>query len=279
MLIDHTPDGSILRTQCNTPMAMIQFDAATARLLENAYRGRDVVKRRLATLEALAPEAGDIIVDVGSGPGYLTVELARAVGETGEVIAVDPSADMRMAAASQCNGFANVRILDGTANELPLADASAAGAASLQVFEYLNDIPGALAEIRRVLRPGGRLVIGDMHWDSWIWHSTEPERMAKMMSAWDHHLADRGVPARLPHMMRQAGYQIETIRPLVLLDTVLRNDGVAMMLLNLMQAYVLQNDLVDEPTARAWADEQRRLAADGCFFFSLVHFVLSGRRT
>jgi len=260
-------------------MAMIQFDAATARLLENAYRGRDVVKRRLATLEALAPEAGDTIVDVGSGPGYLTVELARAVGEAGEVIAVDPSADMRRAAASQCNGFANVRILDGTANELPLADASAAGAASLQVFEYLNDIPGALAEIRRVLRPGGRLVIGDMHWDSWIWHSTEPERMAKMMSAWDDHLADRGVPARLPHMMRQAGYQIETIRPLVLLDTVLRNDGVAMMLLNLMQAYVLQNDLVDEPTARAWADEQRRLAADGCFFFSLVHFVLSGRRT
>jgi ubiquinone/menaquinone biosynthesis C-methylase UbiE len=260
-------------------MAMIQFDAATARLLENAYRGRDVVKRRLATLEALAPEAGDIIVDVGSGPGYLTVELARAVGETGEVIAVDPSADMRMAAASQCNGFANVRILDGTANELPLPDVCAAGAASLQVFEYLNDIPGALAEIRRVLRPGGRLVIGDWHWDSWIWHSTEPERMAKMMSAWDHHLADRGVPARVPHLMRQAGYQVETIRPLVLLDTVLRNDGVAMMLLNLMQAYVLQNDLVDEPTARAWADEQRRLAADGCFFFSLVHFVLSGRRT
>ena len=58
MLIDHTPDSSILRTQCNTPMAMIQFNAATAPLLENAYRGRDVVKRHLAALEALAPEPG-----------------------------------------------------------------------------------------------------------------------------------------------------------------------------------------------------------------------------
>ena len=82
---------------------------------------RDVVKRRLATLEALAPEPREVIVDVGSGPGYLSVELARAVGEAGEVIAVDPSADMRATAASQCNGFANVRVLDGTATELPLA--------------------------------------------------------------------------------------------------------------------------------------------------------------
>jgi arsenite methyltransferase len=83
---------------------MLQFDAATARLLENAYRGSDVVKRRLATLEALAPEAGDVIVDVGSGPGYLTLELARAVAEAGEVIAVDPSSDMRKAAAASAMG-------------------------------------------------------------------------------------------------------------------------------------------------------------------------------
>src|SRR5215204_5841602 len=105
-------------------VVMLQFDAETTRLLENAYRGSDVVKRRLATLEALAPGAGETIVDVGSGPGYLTVELARAVGNSGKVIGVDPSADMQRAAASQCNGFSNVRILDGTAAELPLDDAS-----------------------------------------------------------------------------------------------------------------------------------------------------------
>lgn len=258
---------------------MLQFNAETTRLLENAYRGSDVVKRRLATLEALAPMAGETIIDVGSGLGHLTIELSRAVGEAGEVIGVDPSADMRMASATQCDGLANVRFLDGTAEALPLDDASADRAASLQVFEYLGDIPGALVEIRRVLRPGGRLVVGDMHWDSWIWHSDEPGRMARMMKAWDQHLADRCVPARLPDMMRQAGFQVETIRPLVFLDTVLRPDGLAMMMLSLMQAYALQNALVDEPTVRAWADEQRHLAADRRFFFSLVHFVVSGRRS
>ena len=157
---------------------MLQFDADTSRLLENAYRGSDVVKRRLATLEVLAPRAGETIVDVGSGLGHLTIELSRAVGDAGKVIGVDPSVDMRKAAASQCEGLPNVRILDGTAAALPLDDTSADRAASLQVFEYLSDIPAALVEIRRVLRPGGRLVVGDMHWDSWIWHSDEPERMA-----------------------------------------------------------------------------------------------------
>lgn len=46
---------------------MMQFNADTAPVLGNAYRGSDVVKRRLATLEALAPKAGETIVDVGSG--------------------------------------------------------------------------------------------------------------------------------------------------------------------------------------------------------------------
>src|SRR5215213_7979468 len=91
--------------------------------------------------DALRPRAGETIVDVGSGLGHLTIELSRAVGDAGEVIGVDPSVDMRTAAATQCDGLSNVRIFDGTAAALPLDDGSADGAASLQVFEYLSDIP------------------------------------------------------------------------------------------------------------------------------------------
>lgn len=257
---------------------MLQFNAATNRLLDNAYRGSDIVRRRLAVLEMLAPRVGDTVLDIGSGLGHFATELSRAVGEQGKVIGVDPSPDMRRSATGECEPFANVRILEGTAEALPLEDGSVDRAASIQVFEYVRDIPAALAEARRVLRPGGRLVIGDMHWDSWIWHSDEPARMRRMMQAWDHHLADRCVPAKLPQLMREAGYEVEGTRPVVFLDTDLRNDGLAQMHMSVLPDYVLQNGLMDEPTVRAWAEEQRELAAAGRFFFCLVHFIVSGRR-
>ena len=80
-------------------LPMLTFNAATARFLEETYLGSDFVRRRLANLEALAPQSGDRVIDVGCGPGFLTLELARAVGEDGQVIGVDPSPDMRAAAA------------------------------------------------------------------------------------------------------------------------------------------------------------------------------------
>jgi precorrin-6B methylase 2 len=49
----------------------------------------------LANLAALAPERDNVIADIGAGTGLLTLDLARAVGETGQVIAIDPSPEMR----------------------------------------------------------------------------------------------------------------------------------------------------------------------------------------
>ena len=256
---------------------MLRFGAETTRLLEDAYNGSDFTERRLANLNALHVHAGDRVADIGCGPGMLTLELARAVGESGMVFGVDPSADMRESAARRCSGRSNIGILDGTATHLPLADASIGKAVAVQVFEYLDDIPAALKEAKRVLSPGGRLVIGDMHWDSLVWNSDFPDRMMQMIGAWDKHLSNRRVPALLPRMLVDAGFEVETIAPLAIFDATLRPDGLANMLIHLMQPYALQNGLVEEGQIQSWADEQRRLAASGRFFFSINHFVVVGR--
>jgi arsenite methyltransferase len=61
-------------------------------------------------------------------------------------------------------------------------------------------------------------------------------------------------------------------------DTTCRPDGLANMLLRLMQSYARDNALLDPDEVAEWAAEQRRLAEEGRFFFSLTHYVVSARK-
>jgi arsenite methyltransferase len=257
---------------------MLQFDAETARILDDGYQGGDIQRRRLANIAGLAPERGDAIADIGAGTGLLALDLSRAVGDDGTVVAIDPSREMRAATATRCAGRGNVRILEGTAGALPLDDASIERAVSLQVFEYLEDIPAALTEIRRVLRPGGRLAIGDLHWDSHVWHADDTARMDRMLRIWDRHLTHRDTPALLPPLLRAAGFTVEAVLPELCHDTTFRADGLAMLMIHLIRAYAGQNRLATEDEIDAWADEQRRMAEAGRFFFAITHYVVVASR-
>jgi ubiquinone/menaquinone biosynthesis C-methylase UbiE len=111
---------------------------------------------------ALAPGPATIL-DIGCGTGTLAVQLARRAPHS-RVIGLDGDPDIltRAAAKAQAAGV-NVELLCGMADAIALDDASVDCAVSTLVFHHLApDTKGrALAEIRRVLRPGGRLVIAD----------------------------------------------------------------------------------------------------------------------
>src|SRR5207244_10091591 len=70
---------------------------------------------------------------------------------------------------------------------------------SSQVFEYLDDVASSLSEMLRVLRPGGRVLIHDTDWGALLWHTSDPERMARMLETWDRHLADPHLPRSEEH--------------------------------------------------------------------------------
>lgn len=257
---------------------MLQFDAETTRQLEIAYQGADVTQRRRASFDALGPEPGETILDIGCGNGLLTRELARAVGPFGRIIGVDPSVDMRIAARARCDDFDWVELMDGAADRLPVADGVVDKAVSVQVFEYLDDIPAAVNDAHRVLKPGGRLVIGDIHLDSIVWFSDDPDRMARMFAAWDNHFTEPEVPAILPPILRDSGFAVDRIVPHTLCDHVLRPDGLASIMMHLMESYAVSNGHVAAGEARAWAEEQAELARAGRFFFSITHYVVSARK-
>jgi SAM-dependent methyltransferase/TusA-related sulfurtransferase len=107
---------------------------------------------------------GDTVLDIGSGSGTDLLLAARMVGEDGHAIGLDMTAAMlaKVARSVATAGASNVRLLEGNAEKIPLPDASVDVVTSNGVLNLVPDKRTAFAEIHRVLRPGGRVQIGDI---------------------------------------------------------------------------------------------------------------------
>lgn len=115
-------------------------------------------RAELAALPGLLDEAW-VVGDLGCGTGQLTASLAPYVGR---VIAVDRSRAMLAAARSRLQEHENVELRQGELEALPIADGELDAAVLFLVLHYLAEPALALAEARRTLRPGGRLLVVDM---------------------------------------------------------------------------------------------------------------------
>ena len=115
--------------------------------------GRDGDARLAAELARLAP--GDLVVDIGCGPGVAARHAAR---QRAAVTGVDP-APVMLRVARALTRRADVRYVEGTAESLPLPDDSATVVWSIATVHHWRDIDAGLREVRRVLRPGGRFVV------------------------------------------------------------------------------------------------------------------------
>ena len=145
-------------------MTQLRFDQSMVEGLERLYATRDVLRRRALVHAALGAQEGDRVLDLGCGPGFYITELLETVGPAGSVVGIDRSPDMLAVAAKRAEGKPNVEFHEGGATALPIADNSVDRALSVQVFEYIDDVPAALREVWRVLRPGGRLVLWGVDW-------------------------------------------------------------------------------------------------------------------
>jgi ubiquinone/menaquinone biosynthesis C-methylase UbiE/DNA-binding transcriptional ArsR family regulator len=102
----------------------------------------------------------DVVVgDLGCGSGRLAATIAPYARS---VVAVDSSTEMLGVAHARLAGFDNVQIVQGRIEELPLESASLDLALVVHLLHHVADPSAALAEVARVLRPGGRLVVADV---------------------------------------------------------------------------------------------------------------------
>ena len=259
-------------------MGQLEFDQRLVEQLEQLYATRDVLHRRELVRAALDAQAGDRVLDVGCGPGFYVTELLEVVGRDGFIAGVDGSADMLAVAAKRAEGHDNVAFHEGDATALSVPDASFDRALAVQVLEYVPDVPAALAEMRRALRPGGRVLVWDVDWATVSWQASDPELMHRVLAAWDKHLTHPSLPRTLAPQLRDAGFEQVQMDayPFATIDLI--PDAYGGSLVPLLERYVTEQGGMSQEEATAWADEQRKLGERGEFFFTVTQFCLTAIR-
>jgi ubiquinone/menaquinone biosynthesis C-methylase UbiE len=114
--------------------------------------------------EALAPESGETVLEIGPGTGYYTLDVARTV-ERLHVFDLQPEMLEHTLRRAREAGVDNVVPRQGDARTLPYADGVFDAAFLVTVLGEIPDQEAALRELRRVVRPGGRLVVGELFGD------------------------------------------------------------------------------------------------------------------
>jgi SAM-dependent methyltransferase len=132
--------------------------------------------------EALEPWPGERVLEVGPGTGYYTLDAADWIAPGGRLDIFDLQQDMldhTMRRAGE-RGLTNIAATRGDARELPYPDASFDAAFLVTVLGEIPDQDAALRELARVLKPGGRLVIGELFGDP---HWVSPARLRQRAGA------------------------------------------------------------------------------------------------
>jgi len=253
--------------------ASIDFNEAAARALEAAYLTTDVVEQRATLLRLLALEPGQAVLDVGSGPGLLAREMADSVGPGGRVVGLDLAEPMLEMARRRCEDRPWVDFEHGDAATLPFEADSFDAVVSTQVYEYVPDIPGALAEIARVLRPGGLVAILDTDYDSLVVHTEDPARHARIFDAWDEHFVHRGLPRTLGADLRDAGFRMRHRAAIPMFNPEYVPNAFSFHLTKLIAGFSSGRRDATAEDAEGWLAELAELGRTGRYFFSLNRYL------
>jgi arsenite methyltransferase len=251
----------------------LEFDEAASRRIEKVYLTPDVAAQRFEVLQALALKEAERVLDVGSGPGLLAHDMALTVGAGGRICGIDISPAMLAMARRRCAECAWVEFERVDAMRLPYADGEFDAAVSTQVYEYVADLPAALAELYRVLRPGGRAVVLDTDYASLVIHTDDPVRMARVLAAWDEHFVHGNLPRILAPRLRAAGFRVRQRRVIPIFNPDYHANAYSHGMIEIIAAFVVGRKGVTREEAEAWAAEFAELGRQGRYFFSLNRYL------
>jgi SAM-dependent methyltransferase len=228
--------------------------------------GASELRARSYELLAITPDAA--VVDVGCGSGRAAAEMAergaRAVG-------IDPDERMISVARGRWPA-AEFRV--ASAYELPFTDGALHGYRAEKVYHVLDDPARAVGEARRVLAPGGRIVLVGQDWDTFVIDADDAALTRAIVHARADLVPGPRVVRRCRNLLLDAGFADVTVE----VHTWISTDAATVPVLADLAEGARSAGAISDAQAEAWVAEQRERGRRGRLFLALPLFVTAATR-
>ncbi|MBM3684794.1 MAG: methyltransferase domain-containing protein [Actinobacteria bacterium] len=222
-------------------------------------------------------QPGETVVDFGCGPGYVAVELARLGGPGTTVHAVDVNADFVERArvvVGEAQKDDAVTVHHVADERLPFADGSVDRVYAKNVLEYVPDLSGTLAELVRVLRPGGTLVASDSDFGFVVVEPLDVSEVREIFEAAAPAFKEPNVGRKLRNAYRRAGLVDVKVDVAVTPDT----RGTLRGVIENMLGYGTKFGRMSDARAVELRGRLDAAIADGDFFMALPQWWVRGSK-
>lgn len=230
------------------------------------------------TFEAMHLVAGASVLEVGCGTGDDAIALAQIVGPSGQVTAIDRSQTMLNEAIASTQPLAlPIEFVLADAQQLPFADHTFDGARVDRTLQHIADPASVIAEMARVVRPGGWIVAMEPDWGTFVVNSTQRAITRQLLNVWCDSFPSGWVGRYLRQYLRQAGLTDIQVVPETLVITQFDLADQVFDLVQTAQATV-EAGLVSSAEAQAWLSELQAFDRAQAFFSSFTGFIVSGQK-
>ena len=232
------------------------------------------VKRR--TYELLDARPGAAMLDVGCGLGDDVLALAEIVGPTGRAVGVDHDQDLLRRARAKA-APSHVEFIEADARRLPLPEASFDAVRVERVLQHVAGAEAVVAEIARVLRPGGRTTILEPDWGTYAVDLPDRALARRVLDARADAYADGWIGRKLYRLLHESGFGSVHVDLVPFLSTDFEQSNRAIDLVHAHSSGVARGVLSDGDAAR-WIQMITAVRARPTFFSVVLMVLVSGTR-
>jgi ubiquinone/menaquinone biosynthesis C-methylase UbiE len=252
------------------------YDEGLARQQEELAATADMVAQRKAMLSLLNLKTGDHVIDVGSGNGIFVRDVLEIVGFNGHACGIDISEIMVRLAQNICPDAVFIK---GDATNLPVDDESYDVLTTSQLLCFVRDIPGALREFYRVLKPGGRMLILDTDWESLVWNCKNQALMSRAIELFTSPLVNLHTPRSLSRQISEAGFQSLDRHSFSVINWKRDPDSYSEQCAGFIRQMMESSPEFTQEDWESWDSDLQETDAAGEYLFSLNRFLFAAHKS